>query len=165
MLQPVATANCFLWFAPRATQIAARGRWSFPHIETVSETPTLRPDGTIIQEPGYDAATATLYLPNAEFPPVPDDAPDFVREFLGTPRQRSAWQRGTPRRSQWPVRELRRSRLRGNETSWRLSPQSGGSKFQPPCWTGTGLPGSSQVCGLMSPGTISRQTRCARRAH
>jgi hypothetical protein len=32
----------------------------------------MRPDGTVLQSPGYDAATGFLYAPNAEFPPVPE---------------------------------------------------------------------------------------------
>jgi putative DNA primase/helicase len=52
--------------------LGARGRWIFPFIESVTETPTLRPDGTVIQRPGYDDMTGTLYIPNAAFPDVPD---------------------------------------------------------------------------------------------
>jgi len=40
-------------------------------LERVSEMPTLRPDGTVIEKPGYDEATGTLYLPRTEFPPIP----------------------------------------------------------------------------------------------
>ena len=49
----------------------------------VIESPSLRPDGTVIQEPGYDEATRCLYAPNASFPHVPD-APshsDAVRGY------------------------------------------------------------------------------------
>ena len=52
--------------------LGARGQWRFPYLETVTEVPTLRPDGTVIQRPGYDEAAATLYVPNAKFPPIPD---------------------------------------------------------------------------------------------
>lgn len=53
--------------------LLARGDWPFPRLEAVIETPTLRPDGTILETPGYDEATGLLYEPNAEFPPVPGE--------------------------------------------------------------------------------------------
>jgi hypothetical protein len=36
----------------------------------VAETPFLRPDGTVLQVPGYDARTGYLLVPGAEFPEV-----------------------------------------------------------------------------------------------
>jgi hypothetical protein len=33
----------------------------------ILEAPSLRPDGTVIDEPGYDAATGFVYIPNTEF--------------------------------------------------------------------------------------------------
>jgi hypothetical protein len=52
----------------------------------IVETPTLRPDRTISQRPGYDAATRTLYLPTVAFPEIPDqpthiDACEALRFF------------------------------------------------------------------------------------
>jgi hypothetical protein len=40
----------------------------------VTHTPMLRPDGTILSTPGYDAATGFLYLPDPDLivPPIPD---------------------------------------------------------------------------------------------
>jgi hypothetical protein len=38
----------------------------------ITETPTLRPDGTIMQTPGYDPMTRYLYMPNDDFPEIPD---------------------------------------------------------------------------------------------
>jgi hypothetical protein len=38
----------------------------------VVEAPTTRPDGTILQVPGYDPQTRLLYAPNAKFAVVPD---------------------------------------------------------------------------------------------
>lgn len=38
----------------------------------IVEAPTIAPDGALIQTPGYHAASGILYLPSAEFPPVPD---------------------------------------------------------------------------------------------
>ncbi len=53
--------------------LSARGRWAFPQIEAVTETPTLRPDGTVIDKEGYDNDTGTLYLPNGQFPSIPNE--------------------------------------------------------------------------------------------
>lgn len=52
----------------------------------ITECPILRPDGTVLNQPGLDEATGTLYLPNAEYPLVPD-APtgaerDAARDLL-----------------------------------------------------------------------------------
>ncbi len=34
-------------------------------------SPTLRPDGSVLQTPGYDRKTGLLYLPDGEFSPIP----------------------------------------------------------------------------------------------
>jgi hypothetical protein len=53
--------------------VAAAAHWpGIRPITAVSEAPILRPNGTVLQTPGYDAETAVLYLPNAGFPRVPD---------------------------------------------------------------------------------------------
>jgi hypothetical protein len=53
--------------------VHARGTWkAIPELTGVTESPALRPDGSILQTPGYDAATGLLYLPNADYAPVPD---------------------------------------------------------------------------------------------
>jgi hypothetical protein len=52
--------------------IAARGCWpEIRPIESVTETPALRLDGTILDQAGYDERTALLFEPNAAFPPIP----------------------------------------------------------------------------------------------
>jgi hypothetical protein len=54
---------------------AVRKRREFPGIRKIIgiiETPTLRPDGVIVQSPGYDHATRYLYMPNCKFPDVND---------------------------------------------------------------------------------------------
>lgn len=58
---------------PVATALLARcGEWRVPHLVGVVTAPTLRPDGTVIEKPGYDAATGLLLVPNgADFPPLP----------------------------------------------------------------------------------------------
>ncbi len=45
--------------------ILGRDQWpSIPALEAVIEAPTLRDDGTIVEEPGYDAASRLLYVPD-----------------------------------------------------------------------------------------------------
>ncbi len=48
-------------------------RTKFEAVEAVTEIPVLRPDGTVLDQPGYDSATKLYYAPAAglEFPPVP----------------------------------------------------------------------------------------------
>lgn len=45
--------------------------WPFPALRGVVEAPALRPDGTILDRPGYDAATGLLYSPPPGAAPVP----------------------------------------------------------------------------------------------
>lgn len=52
--------------------LLARGQWPLRHLAAVSETPVLRPDGTILQTPGYDRETGYVYRPAVDFPEVPD---------------------------------------------------------------------------------------------
>lgn len=42
-----------------------------PRLESVLEHPALRADGSILDRPGHDAASGCLYIPNAEYPPIP----------------------------------------------------------------------------------------------
>lgn len=53
--------------------LLARGQWPLRHLTAVSETPVLRPDGTLLQKPGYDRATGYVYRPNCDYPEVPDE--------------------------------------------------------------------------------------------
>jgi hypothetical protein len=48
--------------------------WPFPVLEGIVECPTLRPDGTILDHPGYDLATGLQYIPHAdlEMPIIPE---------------------------------------------------------------------------------------------
>jgi putative DNA primase/helicase len=41
-------------------------------LSAVVECPFPRPDGSIVEAPGYDVGTATLYLPTLDFPRLPD---------------------------------------------------------------------------------------------
>ena len=64
----------------------------FPKLVGVTESPLLRPDGTILQKPGYDLDTGYLYKPSEgfEMPEVPlnptkeqvEDAVDLVKEVF-----------------------------------------------------------------------------------
>lgn len=66
-----------------------RGSWPFSHLEGVVETPTLRPDGTIIDRAGYDAASALLYEAGGlAYPAVPArPTADDVRQALNLVRE------------------------------------------------------------------------------
>ena len=51
--------------------VLQRGRWSgLPQLVGVIEAPALRPDGSIIQERGFDPPTGYLYLPSLRFPAI-----------------------------------------------------------------------------------------------
>lgn len=57
-----------------ASLLLDREEWSLPQIEGVSESPVFRPDGTILEVPGYDPATRLLYDPRGiTFPSVPSE--------------------------------------------------------------------------------------------
>ncbi len=53
--------------------LTALGRWDLPVLEGVVEAPTMRPDGSILDTPGYDVATRLLYIPAAglHIPSIP----------------------------------------------------------------------------------------------
>ena len=42
------------------------------HLEGVIEAPTMRPDRSLLVNPGYDDETGLLFLPNGEFPQIPE---------------------------------------------------------------------------------------------
>jgi hypothetical protein len=57
---------------PIVRGIAARKEWGgLRRLVGVIETPSLRPDGTLLDVPGYDPATGFLYQPSIEFPSIP----------------------------------------------------------------------------------------------
>jgi hypothetical protein len=43
--------------------ILGLGQWNFPPLDGIVEVPILRPDGTVLDEPGYDPSTHLLYFP------------------------------------------------------------------------------------------------------
>ena len=52
--------------------LMARGWWpSVPQIEAVVQFSALRPDGSVLFEPGYDSLARIFYKPNSEFPLLP----------------------------------------------------------------------------------------------
>ena len=54
-----------------ATVLSRDGEWRFRRLAGVITTPTLRPDGTILSEAGYDAATQLLLLSPPPMPAIP----------------------------------------------------------------------------------------------
>jgi hypothetical protein len=48
--------------------------WQLPPLESVTESPILRPDGTVLSTAGYDAMTRVVYAPSSDLklPPIPD---------------------------------------------------------------------------------------------
>jgi putative DNA primase/helicase len=55
-----------------ALSLLVKGEWQFPRVAGVITVPTLRPDGTILDQPGYDPATQLWYAADSDFkmPPV-----------------------------------------------------------------------------------------------
>jgi putative DNA primase/helicase len=47
-----------------ARTLLVKGAWSFPKVFGVTTVPTMRPDGTILDTPGYDPTTQLLYSPD-----------------------------------------------------------------------------------------------------
>ena len=75
-------------------QVAAMvGEWPFPPISGVISTPTMRPDGTILDQVGYDAATGLVLMALPKMPAMParptrhdadlalEDLQSLLREF------------------------------------------------------------------------------------
>jgi putative DNA primase/helicase len=50
-----------------------RGSWTVLRpLDAIARAPFLRADGSICDQPGYDAASRALYVPSIEFPPIPE---------------------------------------------------------------------------------------------
>jgi putative DNA primase/helicase len=50
-----------------------RGQWPEVRVlSAISETPLFRPDGSIVQVPGYDPETSYIYKPSEPFPEIPE---------------------------------------------------------------------------------------------
>lgn len=53
--------------------LSRAGSWPFPTLRGIVTAPTLRADGSVLQVPGYDAASGLIFAPGGtSFPPVPD---------------------------------------------------------------------------------------------
>lgn len=67
-----------------ATQIVARKHWpGMRKLEGVVAVPVLRPDGTVLDRPGYDEATGLYYTPTLELAALPfEPGPEDVRAAL-----------------------------------------------------------------------------------
>jgi hypothetical protein len=55
-----------------AQTLLLKGKWSLPSIAGVIGTPTLRPDGSILSEPGYDAPTRLWCVTDVMLPTIPE---------------------------------------------------------------------------------------------
>jgi hypothetical protein len=76
------------------TYLAREGQWRLPVLTGTINCPTLRPDGSVLDQPGYDAATGVLYQPpkGVTFSPVIDrpskdqakKALDFLLDLIST---------------------------------------------------------------------------------
>jgi hypothetical protein len=68
--------------------LLAMKAWPFPPLEGVTELPILRPDGTVLDRPGYDPTTRLVYrprpgaLPTVPFNPSPADLRQAVTALV-----------------------------------------------------------------------------------
>jgi putative DNA primase/helicase len=55
-------------------QLLELERWDFPTAKGIINTPTMRPDGSLLVQPGYDAVTQLWYMPSCDvtLPPIPE---------------------------------------------------------------------------------------------
>ena len=51
--------------------LARERKWAFPRIAGIIATPTLRPDGSLLDKPGYDPKTELYLWPGVTLPPIP----------------------------------------------------------------------------------------------
>jgi hypothetical protein len=52
--------------------LATERRWRLPHVSGIISTPTLRPDGSLLADPGYDPETELYLAPGFQIPPIPE---------------------------------------------------------------------------------------------
>ncbi|MCB1918451.1 MAG: bifunctional DNA primase/polymerase [Candidatus Competibacteraceae bacterium] len=65
--------RCHAPTAVAKTLLARSGEWRFPVLNGVVSAPTLRPDGSLLDKPGYDPATGLLFEPQGVvFPVIPE---------------------------------------------------------------------------------------------
>lgn len=71
-----------------AAAVASLGSWNQARaLKGILRSPSLRPDGTVIQKPGWDKQTGYLYSPSADYAAVPeaptqDDARKAIADLL-----------------------------------------------------------------------------------
>ena len=75
------------------TYLAREGQWRLPVLTGIINAPTLREDGSILDQPGYDAQTGLLFDPqDTRFPVLPRDpdrdialrALDFLKDLIAS---------------------------------------------------------------------------------
>jgi hypothetical protein len=85
--------------------VAARHQWDGVRaLAGITEAPTMRADGSVLDQPGYDATTGLVFVPRERFPMVPpaptradaraaaDELLSIVHDFpFEAPEHRSAW--------------------------------------------------------------------------
>jgi hypothetical protein len=70
---PGAWVPCMAPERVATTYLSRRGHWQLPRLWSAISSPTLRPDGTVLQEQGYDSAMQSWYDPcGLTFPKIPD---------------------------------------------------------------------------------------------
>jgi hypothetical protein len=52
--------------------LASERRWRLPHVSGIITTPTLRPDGSLLIDPGYDPETELYLSPGFQIPAIPE---------------------------------------------------------------------------------------------
>ena len=65
--------------------VLAMETWTFPPVAGLVETPIVRPDGSLLTTPGYDALTRLIYrpAPGVTFPPLATEpTPDAIQRAL-----------------------------------------------------------------------------------
>ena len=55
-----------------ATILARAGEWKFSTVIGIATAPTLRPDGTVLDQLGYDPVTRLLLIDTQQMPPIPE---------------------------------------------------------------------------------------------
>jgi len=78
--------------AALARHILSERKWAFPALKGITEVPIVRIDGTILDQPGYDAQSRMIYMPHPDLviPPIPlnptkqelEDARDLAWSYL-----------------------------------------------------------------------------------
>ena len=52
--------------------LARERRWTFPRIAGIITTPTLRPDGSLLAQEGYDQRSELYLMSSLKLPPIPE---------------------------------------------------------------------------------------------